>query len=162
MLSIKGPRPKNRGHWRYYAQEEFCFTRLIYMHNFDPNTAPEEGWSLMAEITEPNEWPLEPEASIISKVIEDAIAANAIPENCQVIDKNIMVIRPAYVVFTEESKLLVEELKKFYLSKKVVLLGRYGQWEYSSMAQVMRDGFTWAESTKENILNLQSMANYSD
>jgi len=146
MISIQGPRPEGRGQWRYYAQEELCFTRLIYMHNFDPYTSPEDGWSLMAEITEPSEWPLKPEAEIIEKTIEDIKKANALPSDCNIIDTNMLVISPAYVVFTEESKSLVEDIKQFYKTNNVKLLGRYGQWEYSSMAQVMRDGFQWAES----------------
>lgn len=146
MLSIEGPRPENRGHWRYYGQEDLCFTRLIYMHNFDPLTAPQNGWGLMTEITEPDELPLRSNKDIMAKVITDVKKANALPDDCQVIDSNLLVVSPAYVVFTDESKKLVEELQSFYESHGVKLLGRYGKWEYSSMAQVMRDGYGWADS----------------
>ncbi len=149
MLSIKGPRPENRGHWRYYSQEELCFTRLIYMHNFDPYSAPEDGWGVMAEITEPAEWPLRDKEEIMQEVIADFSKAGALPDNCEVIDTNLLVIDPAYVVFTEQSMQLVEELKAFYDSHNIKILGRYGQWEYSSMAKVMNDGYAWAESISQ-------------
>ena len=145
MLSIRGPRPENRGHWRYYPQEELSFTRLVYMHNFDPDTAPTDGWGLMTEIIEPNEWPMKSKEEIYAKTVKDVKAAGALPDDCEIIDTNMVVVNPAYVVFTNESKKYVEELKAFYESKGLKLLGRYGQWEYSSMAQVMRDGFAWAE-----------------
>lgn len=146
MLSIEGPRPENRGHWRYYGEEDLCFTRLIYMHNFDPDSSPKEGWGLMTEITEPAEWPLKSQEEIVAQVIQDVKKANALPDDCTIIDTNMLVLSPAYVVFTEESKKLVQELQEFYESKQLKLLGRYGKWEYSSMAQVMNDGFSWAES----------------
>jgi len=149
MLSIKGPRPENRGHWRYYPQEELSFTRLVYMHNFDPDTAPADGWGLMTEIIEPSEWPLKNKEEIFAKTVSDVKASSALPDDCEIIDINMVVVNPAYVVFTNESKKYVEELKTYYDSKGLKLLGRYGQWEYSSMAQVMRDGFAWAEEALE-------------
>ena len=150
MLSIQGPRPKNRGHWRYYPQEELSFTRLIYMHNFDPDSAPAEGWGLMTEITEPSEWPMKNNQDIIEKTIRDIKLCKALPSDCRIIATDLLVINPAYVVFTNESKKYVEELKSYYASKGLTLLGRYGQWEYSSMAQVIRDGFAWADKVMEN------------
>lgn len=155
MLSIKGPRPMNRGHWRYYSREDISFTRLVYMHNFDPKTAPDDGWGLMTEITEPAEWNLEREASIVEKVIEDIKKVNALPADCEIVDVNMKVVSPAYVVFTEQSKQSVEQIKDYYKSHDVTLLGRYGRWEYSSMAQVMHDGYSWASSILNNMKNTE-------
>lgn len=146
MISIEGPRPENTGHWRYYGQSDICFTRLVFMHTFDPKLAPENGWGLLVEVIEPSEWPIRQSDEIINEVLEDIGKVNAIPDDCQVIDKHLMVVDPAYVVFTNESKALVEELKTYFDKNDVKLLGRYGQWEYSSMAQVMRDGFEWAKN----------------
>lgn len=146
MLSIKGPRPEGRGHWRYYGEESVIFTRLVYLHNFDPMLAPDDGWGLLMEITEPSEWPMKPEEAIYERVLADLDRVSAIPQDCTIIDQNLLVVNPAYVVFTNESKITVQQLKEYYATHKVTLLGRYGQWEYSSMAQVMNDGFQWAKS----------------
>lgn len=145
IISIKGPRPENRGHWRYYADEEVAFTRLVYMHNFDPETAPKEGWGLLAEIIEPAEWPLKNKEEVLEKVVSDVKKVGALPDDCNVLEKDMFVVDPAYVVFTNESKKMVSELESYFSDNKVKLLGRYGRWEYSSMAQVMRDGFNWAK-----------------
>src|SRR5262249_7892691 len=56
-MSVRGPRPESPGHWRYYADESMIFTRLVFLHEFDPDLAPAEGWPLLIEITEPAEWP---------------------------------------------------------------------------------------------------------
>ena len=148
MVSIEGPRPENTGHWRYYGQSDICFTRLVFMHTFDPNLAPSNGWGLLVEMIEPSEWPLRDKDTIIDEVLNDILKVKAIPNDCKVIGKELMVVDPAYVVFTKESKALVEDLKVYFDKHGLKLLGRYGQWEYSSMAQVMRDGFQWAKSIK--------------
>ena len=50
-MCIKGERPLNTGHWRYYTNPEIPFTRLIFMTAFDADNAPQDGWGLLAEIT---------------------------------------------------------------------------------------------------------------
>jgi len=145
MICIKGPRPKNRGHWRYYGQENVCFTRLVYMQNFDELTAPDSGWGLLVEIIEPSEWPLKTDQEYLKQIKSDILKVNALPVDCEIIDNGIKIIDPAYVVFTNESKKLTLELEEYFLKHDIKLLGRYGRWEYSSMAQVMNDGFNWAE-----------------
>jgi hypothetical protein len=67
-LSMRGPRPEGRGHWRYYADETLVFSRLVYLHEFDPNCAPLEGWCLLVEITEPAETPAPDLSSLLRRV----------------------------------------------------------------------------------------------
>jgi hypothetical protein len=144
-FSIEGPRPQGRGNWRYYSDESLIFTRLIYLHEFDPGIAPPEGWVLMAEITQRAEDPHSERAELLAQVRRDVGAAGALPDDCRIVDEHMLVIDPAYVVFTPENFKVMDELRSFLTGYGVTPLGRYGRWEYSSMAQVMRDGFTWAE-----------------
>ena len=146
MIRMRGPRPHGRGFWRYYPDESLCFTRLIYLHEFDPDSAPRDGWGLMAEIVEPSEWPA-PDLSAVRAVIRrDLARAGALPPDCEILGIDVRVIDTAYVVFTRECKAVVEEAVDHLRSRDVIPLGRYGRWEYSSMAQVMRDGFELAAS----------------
>lgn len=39
-----------------------------------------------------------------------------------------------------------------FKSYNVEPLGRYGKWEYSSMSQVLQDGFTWAEGMLADLM----------
>jgi protoporphyrinogen oxidase len=145
MFSIEGPRPRHRGHWRYYADPKLIFNRLIYMHEFDPQHAPVNGWGLMGEITEPSGEPALADEEIILRTHADVLNAGVIPPDCRIVDSNVVIADPAYVVFTRENRRIVGEARAFFRRYDVELLGRYGRWEYSSMAQVMRDGFEWAE-----------------
>jgi hypothetical protein len=56
-----------------------------------------------------------------------------------------MIVDPAYVVFTVDNQPIIEQARDFLKNSGVTSLGRYGRWEYSSMAQVMRDGFCCGE-----------------
>jgi hypothetical protein len=147
MLRVRGPRPVGRGFWRYYADESVCFTRLIHMHEFDPRSAPDDGWGMMAEIVEPSEWPVRDEAAVIADVRRDIAKVHALPPGCELLGVHVRVIDPAYVVFTLDSRATVERAHEFLRSRGILPLGRYGRWEYSSMAQVMRDGFALAEES---------------
>jgi protoporphyrinogen oxidase len=150
-LSIRGPRPVCRGHWRYYTDESVSFTRLIYPHEFDPDCAPPEGWCLLAEITEPAEWPLVPEGEVLARVKADLLRVGALPPDCNVIDAHVFVVDPAYVVFSHEEAAIAEQARPFLISHGIIPLGRYGRWEYSSMAQVMRDGFQVADAIRAEL-----------
>ncbi len=147
-LSIQGPRPEGTGHWRYYADESIVFNRLIFMHTFDPLSAPGRGWGVMAEITEPAESPC-PDADTLRRVVlRDMARVDIMPPGCEVVDVHVLLVDPAYVVFTLENQAIMEAARCFLKSFDIVPLGRYGRWEYSSMAQVMRDGFQWTHEVE--------------
>jgi hypothetical protein len=145
-LSIKGPRPKHTGHWRYFADESVCFTRLVYMCEFDPAMAPEDGWALLAEVPERGELPPRPANEVIGAVLSGLARVNALPTGCQVVARHVLDAEPAYVVFTPESAAVVHRAQTFLRDAGIEPLGRYGRWEYSSMAQVMGDAYRWADA----------------
>ncbi|UCG29902.1 MAG: NAD(P)-binding protein [candidate division WOR-3 bacterium] len=143
-FSIKGPRPVNNGHWRYYADESIIFTRLFFMHEFDPLTAPEDGWGVCAEIVQPAEVPMMEPKGILNRALNDIHRSGVLPPTCEVVDQHLIIIDPGYVVFTKENKDIITRMRDFLADHGVIPLGRYGRWEYSSMGQVMRDAYTAA------------------
>jgi len=143
---IRGERPSGRGHWRYYADESVIFNRLVYMHEFDPRSAPPDGWGLLVEITEPAEHPPTRSVDLVSRIRTDLERVGALPVGSEIINVNVAVADPAYVVFTVGSEPVVQEAISFLVANGITPLGRYGKWEYSSMAQVMRDGFACGET----------------
>lgn len=147
-ISLKGSRPQNTGHWRYYADESIIFNRLIFMHAFDPRSAPQEGWGMMAEITEPAELPQPDLEKLKQNVLEDLSRINIIPSDNEIVDVHAILVDPAYVVFTLENQEIIESARAFLQEHHIAPVGRYGYWEYSSMAQVMRNGFQWANDMK--------------
>jgi UDP-galactopyranose mutase len=145
MLSINGVRPRGSGLWRYYADENVCFNRLVFMHEFDPLTAPPSGWGLMAEITEPSEAPSSAHRWLM-RAIADVKRIGIMPDGCIIKDAHLRVVDPAYVVFTPHSQPVVEAARLYLEQHGIFALGRYGRWEYSSMARNITDGVRWAES----------------
>jgi protoporphyrinogen oxidase len=145
-LSINGPRPAGHSHWRYYTDETLIFNRLVYPHEFDPGCVPVDGWALMAEITARAEAPLPPPQELIGRVIVDIERAGALPHGCRIVDSHLLIVDPAYVVFTLDNRAVIERARRFLTENGLIPLGRYGRWEYSSMEQVMRDGFACQEA----------------
>jgi len=161
-LAIKGPRPVEPGHWRYYGDESFIFTRLIFLHEFDALCAPPEGWCLLVEITQPAEDPMPEPESLLERVTADVKRAGMLPEGSRIVDYKFMKIDPAYVVFSLENQAVVESARGFLQSYGVTSLGRYGSWEYSGMSSCMNDGYKWgaklAAGSQEVVVVPQSQA----
>jgi hypothetical protein len=140
-ICLDGVAPIHTGHWRYYADETLCFTRLVFMHVFDSGSVPEGCWSVMAEIPQPAEASDMPVDALIARVISDAKRVCAIPRGQGVLAARAWCVDPAYVVFDNETADVASASRKWLETRDIHLLGRYGRWEYSSMSQVMRDGF---------------------
>jgi protoporphyrinogen oxidase len=144
-LAVRGERPAHASHWRYYADESVVFNRLIWPHAFDPLAAPPDGFGLLAEITEPAESLRAPDDQLIERVRADAVRVGALPSRSQVLGARAWVLDPAYVVFQKGGQEIIRQARAALEEAGISTLGRYGRWEYSSMAQVMRDGFAEAD-----------------
>jgi len=137
-LSVKGKRDDSFGHWHYYADPEVPFTKVIYMTNFDRYNAPEEGFGLLIEI---------PVSNIeISKVIADLRKLKVLKAKDRIIDINSWEVNPAYVIFTKETPGIVAKCKEYLQDLGITTIGRYGNWEYSSMAENIKDGLNYAKN----------------
>jgi protoporphyrinogen oxidase len=143
-FAIKGVRPPSPGHWRYYADESLAFTRLIFMTEFDPGNAPPDGWSVMAEVTFPAEVQRPPDEEIIRVVTDGLERLDILQPGNIIIDVHTMVANPAYVVFFPGSEEAAEKCRRYLAEGAITALGRYGNWEYSSMSQVIGQAIRWA------------------
>ncbi len=143
-LSIKGRRPKGTGLWRYYTDPDLTFTRLIFMTEFDPLNAPEEGWSLLAEVTLNKSEKEDNYKYIEQKVVDGLKKINLLNESCTVKGIHSWISKPAYVIFTKETEEIINKCSNYLNQNNITSLGRYGSWEYSSMFKNIKDGFDWA------------------
>jgi protoporphyrinogen oxidase len=141
---IRGPRPRAPGAWRYYADPSLCFTRLIFMTELDPLAAPEEGWGVMAEIPLRAEARRPPARRVLARARRDLQRTGILPLGCTIIDARMMLADPAYVVFTRGAEEAAEACRAWLGEHGIAALGRYGRWEYASMAQGMAQGHLWA------------------
>ena len=142
-FSVRGPRPQAPGHWRYYPDPSLPFTRLVFMTEFDPLSAPAEGWGVLAEVPfRPG--PSRPSDAEALAAARRGLEALGLLAGCQIVGENVVTADPAYVVFTPGSEEVAERGRAHLASGGVTALGRYGRWEYSSIAGVMADGLAWA------------------
>ena len=158
-LCVRGARPENSGHWRYYPDQDLVFTRLVFLHQFDPHNAPENGWPLLAEIPLPAEGPTLDPAALLARVESDVRQVGLLPEGSSIVEARLIANDPAYVVFRAGDQGISADAAAFLRSQGIEPLGRYGRWEYSSMAQVMQDGFRWAA---QHARDLRSHASLSE
>lgn len=137
-IRVRGPRPE-LGTWRYYPDPDLVFTRLVFLHAFDPRLAPDHGWPLMAEVTWRGEEGPPDARTLTDRVIADARRAGVLT-NCEVEGAEIWVTAPAYVRFEHGVADTIDEALDWLRVRGVEAVGRYGRWEYSSMQQVLIDG----------------------
>lgn len=144
-ISIKGERPKNTGHWKYYTDPAIPFTRLIFMNEFDAQAAPEDGWALLAEVTWPGKQTLPDENTLTAQVLDAVRSVGLLNDESTVIGTHFWVLDPAYVVFTPKTQGIINNCFEYLAKYGITSSGRYGKWEYSSMYQNIKAGFDWAK-----------------
>ena len=143
-LSIYGPRPKNTGHWCYYADPDIPFTKVIYMTEFDEHNAPANGFGLLIEVPEPyNKHSLSLEV-LCGKVINSLEDLGIFRGGNHLINCHTWEVNPAYVVFTKDTQSIIDNCVEYFDKFGIKLLGRYGSWEYSSMAENIESGLDYA------------------
>ena len=150
-LSVKGERPVNTGHWRYYTDKQLPFTRLIFTTAFDTHNAPGNGWGLLAEITWPGNEMID-ESDLVQQTITGIKSLGYLDNKQEIIGTHYWTVEPAYVIFTPETKSIINECYDFLAQHGITAAGRYGKWEYSSMFQNIKEGFNWAENITKKIL----------
>lgn len=144
MVMLKGEKYKSEELSSYYASSEYVFSRVIFMQNFDTNSAPTGFWSLMTEITyntsiSPNLEQLE------SEIKENLLNLKLVKSSEDFIKIHFESHPYAYNVFEKNTKRNVDDISRLYQSKDIHLLGRYGKWQYISMAQGYTEALKMAE-----------------
>jgi protoporphyrinogen oxidase len=146
-LRIRGRRP-DLGTWRYYPSPDVSFTRLIFLHEFDPGLAPAHGWPLLAEVV----WRGEdgaPEPEVLAnRVIADARRVGVLAA-CEVLGASVQVVAPAYARFERGVEEVVNAALAWLRERNVHPLGRYGRWEYSSMQHALMDGLSLGRALRD-------------
>lgn len=144
-LSIRGKRSEDFGLWHYYAHSEVPFTKVIYMTNFDKYNAPEDGYGLLIEIPVSKD---NYDTIPINKIISDLRKLDVLKDDDKVIDSHSWRINYAYVIFTKETPGINDMCKEYLHQCGITIAGRYGNWEYSSMAENIEDGLSYTKTLK--------------
>jgi len=68
------------------------------------------------------------------------INIGVIKDESDIIEKNILNMKYAYVIYDKEYKNSTEAIHKFLKFFDVFSIGRYGKWEYSAMEDAIIQG----------------------
>lgn len=126
-------------HWMYFPGEERFFRTCFY-----DNILGGDKLCMCAEIGlhEEGEFDVEKE---LSAVLSDLRETRVIDETHQLLKWNSLLLDPAYVHITPQSKKTVEELEKEFSGKGIYLLGRYAKWTYMAIEDCLTDAKKLAE-----------------
>ena len=127
-LGFDKPSPMfKKEHWVYFPDKKLNFYRVGFYNNI----LKQENLSIYVEIG----FPKETESINIDEELEKALAGmkkvGIIDDGLKLMDKNILLMDPAYVHIEEEKK-IVNAMKKFE-KDNIYMLGRYGRWTYNCM-----------------------------
>ncbi|MFH1061671.1 MAG: FAD-dependent oxidoreductase [Candidatus Omnitrophota bacterium] len=137
-LGIDRPRISDK-HWIYYPEDKFVFFRLGFPMNFSQNVAPANKSSLYAEVSYSENKPL-PKKDINKIIQNDLISAGILTKDDLILVSHAHNIKYAYVVYDHNYRLSMQALNDFLKANNIFPVGRFGQWKYMSMEDVIIDG----------------------
>ncbi len=117
----------DRLHWVYFPEKKYPFYRVGYYDNVVPHHRMslyvESGFSAKAEI----------DFADTLQGILDGLAATGVVTTQNLVSHHHVVMDPAYVHITPESRALYERFHREWCARGVYSIGRYGGWKYCSM-----------------------------
>ena len=148
-LGFDKPSPNyTQEHWLYFPDKQLNFYRIGFYNNI----LNQNDLSVYVEIG----FPKNTTEIDVEKELADALdgmkKVGIIDSEMQLVDKNILIMDPAYVhISTRESKLVDETFAELE-NKNIYTLGRYGRWTYNCM----EDCVQLADELVEKIKNEKS------
>ena len=98
--------------------------------DFKPSTSIEEGLEKFAKWYK-EFYNIEIEDKELEKALVGMKEVGIIDDSIKLVDKNILLMDPAYVHIEEEKK--VADVMKEFEKDNIYMLGRYGRWTYNCM-----------------------------
>ncbi|BCU54406.1 glycosyltransferase [Enterobacter kobei] len=137
-------------HWIYFAGRT-VFHRIFVQGNASPHCNPQNGFGLTCEISYSPDKPLpEQGQALIDRCIRECIEAGIFNADDTVLTANQVDIPCAYVIYDHKRKENVETVRKWLLSRDIILSGRYSEWEYYNSDHAFIAGKVAAEKVKSD------------
>ena len=115
-------------HWRYFPGNE-----VFYRVGFYNNILGQEKLSLYVEIGAQADKKLD-ETKLLMQVLADLEDSGIIEDGVhELVDYQFLVMNPAYVHITKDSKQIYDEWCQKYNPQGIYSIGRYGSWTYCSI-----------------------------
>lgn len=120
----------------YVHDLEYIFHRVSMLSNLSDEIAPPGYTSMVAEITYVNEPPMDDDA-LIERVIHDLIDMHLLRDDDEIVGKQILDLPLGYPMPSPDRIDNVKTIRSFLESKDIYTLGRYGEWEYINMHDII-------------------------
>lgn len=123
----------------YIPDSKVSAHRLCYMKYFSPRNTPNGMSSLIAEISMPPQSKLyrTKDSVVIEKVIDDLQRINILNKR-DIVTTDIKTIDYGYVVYDTHYARNIKIIRDFFSLLKIELLGRFGEFEYINMDEVIK------------------------
>lgn len=136
-------------HWTYFPENKFPFYRIGFWHNVSKALAQTGASSIYGETSfiHGTKTPTQIN-NLTERSIKSALQYLQISNN-NVLAAKILNIEYAYVIYDEWREKNLNKLLKDLKDQNIYSVGRFGEWNYSSMQEAVISG----KFTAENILN---------
>jgi len=139
-VSVKGL--KIDYNWVYLPEKRYPFFRFGNYSKVSPNKDRPEIKNLYIEFSGGKDFSTIPP---LNKILEYLKEMKAVSPDGEIIDSLILPVKYAYIVYDKYREESVKIIQDFYKSKEVYSVGRFGNWEYSSMEDAILHGKATAE-----------------
>lgn len=133
-------------HWIYYP-EDTVFHRIFVQGNASPYCNAPGGFGLTCEITYSASKPLPCEGeALIARVIDDCRKVGMLREDDRILCAHQVDMPGAYVVYDHARAAHVACIRQWLARHRVILAGRYAEWEYYNSDHAFLAGKRAAEA----------------
>jgi UDP-galactopyranose mutase len=140
-------------HWIYYPGAS-VFHRIFVQGNASPYCNPKGGFGLTCEITYSPHKPLPCEGdALVERCIEDCIEVGIMQATDPVLVANQVDMPFAYVVYDHARSEVVAKIRAWLKQHRILLAGRYSEWEYYNSDHAFVAGKRVAERAREMLHN---------
>lgn len=148
-IGLSGPRPPAlaRKCWIYFPESHSPYYRVTVFSNYSPeNVPPGDFWSLMAEVSESPEKPVD-RAAVVGEVEAALRVDGLIPDGARVVSRFHHFERRGYPTPFVGRDAVVDPLLAGLESLRVFSRGRFGAWKYevSNQDHSFMQGFELAD-----------------
>jgi protoporphyrinogen oxidase len=132
-VGLAGPVPERLATkcWMYFPEPQSPFYRVTVFSNYSPNNVPHPGrqWSLMAEVSESADKPVEP-ASVVRQTIDGLRAARLLGPQAVVESVWHRRLEHGYPTPLLERDGVLDRIEPVLYSMNILSRGRFGGWKY--------------------------------
>jgi len=133
-------------HWIYFPEKEFSFYRVGFFNNFFQNSFYT---SLYTEVSYSQNKPID-KRKIVAKIIKDLLKIGIIEKKENIKEIVINDIKYAYPVYDLDWKEAREKILNYLKKYRIFCIGRFGNWKYMSMEDVILESLKFSKFINEN------------